>query len=897
MKEEEESAIVGSFEHVEARRKSIPTSETAGEEQATLTDQPREGRYTTFRSGFRRGDDPELWWIGKDEGLDEEQRLRREVHSLYKHELIDPQRLIARFHSARTTNATAGDLFAPPREATEDELSRTLGYYRHEEQWVNRFINGDSLEVMNSLVVREGMAGKVQCIYFDPPYGIGFGSNWQLASNNKAVGDKDISGEPATIKAFRDTWQLGIHSYLSYLRDRVALAKELLNDRGSLFVQISDENVHLVRCLLDEVFGSDNCVAQIVYKKTSGFTSNDLPSVADYILWFAKDKENMKYNQLYIKKDFTSDSGHFNNIELSSGNRMSIRQWESINKTTISIDNLPKGARVYRIDNLVSTKTTKKEVLEYEFDGQIYTPGSGHNWKAGYESGGMDRLRDARRLYPMKSTLGYVRYWDDFPYFDLNNVWDDILGIQSRDPVWSKQYAVQTSDVTLRRCILMTTDPGDLVLDPTCGSGTTAVVAEQYGRRWIAIDTSRVALSVARQRMLTATFPYYRLSDEGGGVRLGFRYKTAPHITLKSVANGLPPETETLYDQPEEEPDRVRVAGPFSTDTLQNYVALRPDELVDTGTAAQTHDFIEMVFCYLRSGGISDGRSAHRVRFDRLEQVSDLPGIHAVGYVSGEADGEPVLFTIGPRFAPLGRSVANEAIRTMRGPGHLRSSQLFLLGFGFDDDVMDQLNYGRESQDEATSLNMGNYRLTFVRMHDDLLQAGLKKPGKDQYANSFVVVGEPDIAVVDDGEGRCHIEILGLDTFSPLQPKAQAHEAHDRRTGLSDIAYWELDDSYDGFLFRATEIHFGGRNLFQGAHEAIAKIQKASEQARAKNAKRKKLTAREEVLQALRVDIDEEAYERLVGFASESMPREAGRRVAVRVMALDGTEASRVITL
>lgn len=448
----------------------------------------------------------------------------------------------------------------------------------------------------------------------------------------------------------------------------------------------------------------------------------------------------------------------------------------------------------------------------------------------------------------------------------------------------------------------MTTDPGDLVLDPTCGGGTTAVVAEQFGRRWITIDTSRVAICVARQRMLMATFPYYRLADAVRGIKLGFVYKTAPHITLESIANAAPPETETLYDQPEVEQNKVRVAGPFSVETLQNFIALSPDAACGQTSAEQERDFLEMVFDYLRTGGISDGRSDHRLRFERLEQVTDLLGIHARGYIAGVGEGqaqEEVLFTIGPRFGPISKEAVSQAFKTMRGPGHLRASRLFLLGFAFDDDAMNILNFHKDGSEQTTTFNMGQFWLTFVRMHDDLLQQGLKKPGKNQYSNSFVVIGEPDIAVVDEADGKCHIEVRGLDTFSPLQPRAQGYSANstDAASGLSNIAYWELDAHYDGQLFCATELHFGASNLFSEVHDAIAKVKKASEEARANNAKRKKLTPQQQAQAALRVEIDEETYNRLVGFQSESFPRVKGSRVAVRVMAIDGTEASQVLEL
>ena len=387
--------------------------------------------------------------------------------------------------------------------------------------------------------------------------------------NSRDVKDSDnnISGEPEMIKAYRDTWEFGIHSYLSYLRDRLIMARELLTESGSCFVQISDENVHLVRNLMDEIFGSENFVSQIVYTKTAGFTSNTIGNVADFVIWYAKDIEQIKVRKLYIERNPLSDP-HYNSIELADGRRMTISEWEKENEQTLDYKNRPKGSKVYRI-TATDSQGSAGVPQPLEFNGKIYNPPKSRHWTVNYPNG-MQKLIDLGRIIATDNSLGYIRYFEDFPMQELNNVWDDILGIQSRkDP---KVYVVQTSTKTIQRCILMTTDPGDLVLDPTCGSGTTAYVAEQWGRRWITMDTSRIALNIAKKRLTTALYPYYITHDnsESPNIRRGFLYKQIPHITAKAQAYNEPFDEETLYDQPEEDKKRIRVSGPFTVETLQS---------------------------------------------------------------------------------------------------------------------------------------------------------------------------------------------------------------------------------------------------------------------------------------------------------------------------------------
>ncbi len=540
--------------------------------------------------------------------------------------------IVHRAQKPDLTGFTTDELFG--NAISHEELDKVSDYYTHSDGWTNRLIQGDSLLAMTSLLEREGMAGQVQCFYFDPPYGIKYGSNWQLRLNNRTVTDgqdDSLSGEPEQIKAFRDTWELGIHSYLSYLRDRLLVARELLHDSGSCFVQISDENVHLVRCLMDEVFGSANFVNQITFTKTSGQTVVMLPGTADYIVWYARNKERAKYRELYRLKKFGGEgSEKYDQVELPDGTRRAMSKEEKADSET-----LPKGSRIYRLDNLMSQSEGRRKRegaacwFPVEVSGREFLPNERSRWKTNEE--GMALLKQAGRLQALKNTLGYVRFLEDFPAFALNNVWTDIGGIQSRsDP---KVYNVQTATEAIKRCMLMTTDPGDLVLDPTCGSGTTAYVAEQWGRRWITTDTSRIALNVAKTRLMTGTFPYYQLYDQQTcDLRQGFIYKKVPHVTLGSITNNEPPAEETLYDQPLEDKKRLRVAGPLTVETLQNYEPISPEELARQREAeTELAGFEDGIFEELRHAGVKTGDKQEAVKFTRIDRLSDAR-LHAEGW-------------------------------------------------------------------------------------------------------------------------------------------------------------------------------------------------------------------------------------------------------------------------
>jgi adenine-specific DNA-methyltransferase len=491
---------------------------------------------------------------------------------------------------------------------------------------------------MTSLAEKEGLKGKVQTIYVDPPYGIKFGSNWQVSTRKRDVRDgraEDATRQPKQVRAFRDTWKLGIHSYLTYLRDRLVVARDLLTETGSIFVQIGDENVHLVRCVMDEVFGSENFVSLIQFSKTSSASSELLPGVADYAVWFAKSIDNIKYRPLYrTKVPGELGATKYDGVQLIDGKRRLMSGEERDDASR-----LPSGSQVFTIDQLTSQRPPGSEPFIYE--GKSFVPAPGY-WKTG--PAGLQKLAYANRLVIAGNKLRYVRFLNDFPVFSLNNVWTDVGSVQSRtDP---KVYVVQTSASVIERCLLMTTDPGDLVLDPTCGSGTTAYVAEQWGRRWITIDTSRVALALARTRLMAARYPYYLLADSPEGIKKeaeltgkmppnykteseikkGFVYKRVPHITLKSIANnpdmreGMTREeidaaiarhadAETLYDQPYEDNKRVRVCGPFSVESLSPHRVLSTADANLDGTvteqeARKEQDFATMILENLKKAGV-----------------------------------------------------------------------------------------------------------------------------------------------------------------------------------------------------------------------------------------------------------------------------------------------------
>jgi adenine-specific DNA-methyltransferase len=566
--------------------------------------------------------DPQLQWAGKAG------RTSFEVPtvSLHIHERIDPRTII------EVVRKKEEELQPSLFERTELPLRQAIEFYKHRQNWTNRLIAGDSTLVMNSLLVKEGMAGQVQMIYFDPPYGIKYGSNFQPFVNRRDVKDKDedLTQEPETLKAFRDTWELGIHSYLTYLRDRLLLARELMHESGSIFVQISDENVHLVRNLMDEVFGSSNFQAQINFKSMQALGQSGLAKVYDYIAWYAKDANKIKFHPLFELKEISEDK-EYRFVDDSS---------KPTGYRKLSEDEfrqLSDYSKVFRRSALTSSGFTPTCTFAFELNGVTCKPFGRKSWRTNRE--GIEVLKQKQRLFLLAGNPYFKLYYNDFPYMLLENSWT------KQAPAQARLYAVQTGEKFIQRCMLMTTDPGDLVFDPTCGSGTTAYVGEQWGRRWITCDTSRVAITLSKQRLMTANFDYYELAKPLEGVSSGFRYKTVPHVTLKSIANNEPPATETLYDQPLVDSSKLRVASPFTVEAVpaptvqalhevENTTAEADASIARSGETVRQADLRDE----LLKAGIR-GRQGERLIFSRVEPLSGTRFLHADAEIFGGGGG------------------------------------------------------------------------------------------------------------------------------------------------------------------------------------------------------------------------------------------------------------------
>ena len=880
---------VKSIRHKAQKRMRIPSGEEAGYEAASPVVQAKDEAQFPKNPIVQRGQDPELYWLNKYGEDNGDSPLVVDLRSLYRHEHIAPEAIIKGLYRMVQSESKQGpDLegFSTPEFfgniLTTDELDKVTSYYTQSDKWMNRLIQGDSLLVMTSLLEREGMAEQVQCIYIDPPYGIKYGSNWQIKLNNRTVRDADdesLSGEPEQIKAFRDTWELGIHSYLSYLRDRLLVAKGLLHPSGSCFVQISDENVHLVRCLMDEVFGSENFVSQINVRKTGGKGSAQLDSVFDYVVWYSKDKERIKYRPLFVEKEIGVGKGtgeRYDQIELPDGTRRALTKDEKSNPKLVR-PLVDKGAKLYQLTALISESSSASTTFTVKLNSREFFR---TNWKT--SESGFQKLLAAGRIVATGSTLRYLRYFDDFRATTLANYWDDT-------GVADKRFVVQTSEKVIARCILMTSDPGDLILDPTSGSGTTAYVAEQWGRRWITIDTSRVALNIAKMRLMMATFPFYTLyqSEEGDravterkgtpgdyslvkerdksqplrgcDVRYGFVYKKVPHITLRSIANNEPPEEETLYDQPIEDKKRLRVAGPFTVETLQNYEPTSPEELArqreDVEELAQ---FENTVFEHLKSAGIKTGDKAANAVFTRIERLSSAE-LHAEGFYGTNGGEKKAYLHIGPKFGTVSKQAVTEAIKACRDKRD--ADWLLILGFAFESGITE------------LSRNFGNFQVSIVRMHDDLLQEGLLK--RDKKAASFVTIGEPDIRLQRDGDTAI-VEIVGLDIYDPIRDEVKSRDVH-------DINYWMLDDSYDGSNFVVRQVFFcgGDKDEFDDWKKGLSNLAVASSKKKAE--------------QTLKIEIDDEAFTNAYGHKSRPFPVKKGQKIAVRVVSQFGEETTKVL--
>lgn len=859
------------------KRKNIPTEElrdfVADEELAPKTMlYPRDPSL-----------DPQLVWKGKDE--QDREDLAVPVVPIYIQEKIHPQAIIDALPRIEQADDNQPNLFADFNGGPAD-FAQKIDFYHHEQNWANRMILGDSLLVMTSLAEKEGLKGKVQAIYLDPPYGIKFGSNWQVSTRKRAVEDgkaEDATRQPEQVRAFRDTWKLGIHSYLAYLRDRLVVARDLLTETGSVFVQIGDENVHLVRNVMDEVLGSENICGMIQFQKTTGAGSpaigtNVVASVVDYVLWYAKNKPSVKYRQLYVEKSL-GEEGTTQYVNAESPDGKSDRRL-----TEAEMDypaTIPEGWRVFAADNLTSQTAGETTIYEFEVSGQKFRPGKG-GWKTNLK--GMRTLAIADRLKPIGNSLMYRRFFADFPVSPINNLWRDVLITGFSEP---KVYVVQTSSKVIQRCFLMTTDTGDLVLDPTCGSGTTAFVAEQWGRRWITCDTSRVALALARTRLMAAKYLYYLLADSPEGIRKeaeltgkippeykteddirkGFVFKRVPHVTLKSIANnpdikeGMTrqqidaaiarnAETETLHDQPYEDNKRVRVCGPFSVESLSPHRVLSTADENQAGTATEQEarkqqDFATMILDNLKKAGVQNTRKNERLTFDRLDPYAGT-WLQAAGeYTDAGGKTRRVAVSIGPEHGTVGPQQVKEAAKeAVQGVGF---DMLIVCGFAFDPHVAEEAK------------RYGKLTVLPAKMNPDLAMGDelLKKTGA---GNLFMVFGEPDVEIKKKN-GQIIAEIKGVDVYDPTTGQI-------RSASTDDIACWFIDTDYNGESF------FVRHAYFTGAEEPYDKLKRA-----------------------LRAEIDEAAWSSLYSTVSQPFAKPESGKIAIKVINHYGDEVLKVFEI
>ncbi len=915
--------------HDEASRKNIPTAEF----QSVM----RKEEQNPVRIAYERRNrdlDPQLVWHGKDE--QDWSDLVVQAPPLYIQEKVHPKVLIDDLLKQTKEQNQAGkaqqmDLFADfnglPSESAKTE------FYQHDANWSNRMILGDSLQVMASMAEREGLRGKVQCIYIDPPYGIKFNSNFQWSTTSRDVKDgkvDHITREPEQVKAFRDTWRDGIHSYLTYLRDRLTVARDLLTESGSIFVQIGDENVHRVRGILDEVFGQDNFLSEIIFQKTGGFAPSGVSNICDFVLWFAKSKNAVKVRSSYesLPSPVLGDP-YYVYLEDSD-----LRVRRMTRQEREGRDPIPEGVRIYRYGPLLSDGASQSP-QDFECHGKTYKPSKNSHWKTTIE--GLQRIDKANRFAFTKTGIHHKLYWDNWPAKRRDNIW---LDTQSGGFNEEKVYVVQTTTKVVERCMLMTTDPGDLILDPTCGSGTTAYVAEQWGRRWSTIDTSRVALALARARIMGARYLYYLLADSHdgqikeaevtrtipsesptyGNIRQGFVYERVPHITLKSIANNteidviwekfqetlvslreqlnmklsktweewdIPrdveddwpdeaknlharwwgkriarqkeidasiaakAEYEYLYDKPYEDKKKVRVAGPFTVESLSPHRVLvidENDELIegvaesDTGYPEE-RDFAQMILENLKTAGVQQAHKEDKINF---MSIKPWPGhyICAEGrYIEGDEESgteKRAAIFIGPEFGTVSRP---DLVAAAREAGDADFDALIACAFNYD-------------AHSSEFNNLGRIPVLKARMNADLHMADdLKNTGK---GNLFIIFGEPDIDIFDTEDGQIQVKINGVDVFHPNTGEV-------RSDGAEGIACWFIDTDYNEESFFVRHAYFLGAN---DPYKALKTTLKA--------------------------EINEDAWETLNSDISRPFDKPASNRIAVKVINHLGDEVMKV---
>ena len=804
------------YRHKGERRKNIPDAGLA-----TYNYKPQEPVKYSYDAHL----DPQLIWAGKSERT----AFEVETVSLHIHERISTQAILKSAERAQQFRQLR--LFADP----ELPFDQRIEFYKHEMDWTNRLILGDSLLVMNSLKERELMEGKVQTIFMDPPYGINYSSNFQSSIGNLDVRDKDedLTREPEQIKAYRDTWTLGIHSYLTYLRDRLLLCRDLLHESGSAFVQISEENLHRVRLIMDEVFGAENFVSVIPFrKKLMPLGAKTLESMCDYLLWYARNREKVKYHPLYVKSEPKTTS-RWTGVELPDGSRRHLTGAEGKN-----LSSLPAKSRVYSTVSLWAPSFAPANVFDFEFEGKVFSPPAGQCWITGKEK--LKELATMRRLEREGVSLRYVLYHDDFPYIKLTNMWSDTVG------AFDKVFVVQTSPKVIERCILMTSDPGDLVFDPTCGSGTTAYVAEQWGRRWITCDTSRVALALARQRLLTASFPYYQLTNPDQGVNGGLVYETASHITMKSLLQDTP-KKETMIDSPVVDRSKVRVSGPFTVEAIPMPVQVESpaprSEFVPNETAEQ----VNVMMGLLQKDGVTFV-GGKKMLFENLRPTASSGFLHAEGEVAQNGGKIRVAVSFGPRYGPIAARQVDEAIRSSYRRGF---DDLVLAGFAFEP----------EAQATIQKNPIPKLRVHMAHISPDVIVGDLLKTTRG--SQLFTVFGEPDVKL-EKAKDEVRVALLGVDIYDPVTGDVRSSSA-------SDIPAWFLDDDYDGYTFRICQAFF--------PNEATAK------------------NPWDKLQNALRGMVDEERMEMFRGNRSSPFKPGPQNQIAVKVLDNHGNEVMVVKSL
>lgn len=730
--------------------------------------------------------DPSLQWAGKKE----RDEFSVPSSSIHIHEVIKPLKLIRNVTKARVGE---NDMKTISLFADQDPIERMkkrqaeIEFYQHGVDWTNRLIAGDSLVIMNSLLEKENMAGQVQMVYFDPPYGIKYGSNFQPFINKKDVKDKadaDLSQEPEMIKAFRDTWELGIHSYLSYIRDRLLLVRELLSESGSIFIQISDENAHYIRLVCDEVFGRENKVTTIAWKKGTP-DAKIIRNSYNNLIWYCKNINNVKYHKIFNKRKGNEGSSEDPkklalSVEFPDG---SIRTLTSEEKRNLSI--LPENAKVFRVDKVIEQGNDEKRKFNVPLKDDDFMPKDGYCWRGNYDQ--IKRLADSNRLIKTKEGYGYKFYISDYPVIEITNLWEDTAG-----KIPDMTYVVQTNEKIIARCVHMTTDPDDLILDITCGSGTSPYVAEKHGRRWIACDTSRIAIDLTKQRLMTANYDYYKLYYADQGIRSGFIYKTVPHITLKDIANGSEPEKEVLYDQPEIDKSKVRVSGPFTVEALPAPVVKSIENSNNDFAAeftAKQDDWCEE----LKATGIL-GKNGAKIQFTRVELLEGTRFVQAEAETKEDVPRRAVICFCGETKTLDSRLVDNvfDEVQSMRPTPQM----IIFAAFQFDADASQMI----------AEVNWPNMTILKAQMNTDLMTEDLKK--KRSSDQSFWLVGQPDVELIKDKrtKNRYKVVVHGFDYYDVKSGKITSGSAN-------NIAMWMLDTDYDGLCVEPEQVFFpmGGK--------------------------------------------------------------------------------------